>query len=167
MNIVMHETAEKDIAQWQAQDVLHRISAYRKHHFPFMEGKPEKARLFQKYGSPETVADVIAKGGTDLFFSNSQMVMTGDYLLMPENPESLMQLNKILLAYPFCKGKTEYLVAMDCWGDQIRYPFSGKERQVFRIDILLDKIQKCGMNCRIGHRPEDIAYANQRVVPLI
>lgn len=127
---------------------------------------PEQARVFRKYGTPEQTAERIRTGSSDIFFDNGTTVMTNDYLLSREAPETFVMLADVLAVYPEMRSKGEYLVVHDRWGDEFRYPFAVGQKQVFRIGILIDKIKKAAPGCRTGHRPEDLEYARQHTEPL-
>ena len=166
MSITMHQNRAHYLCGWTAKDVVAAIRKYRMTHVRLLQAGIPKARVFQKYGAPEKVAASIANGAKNIFFQNTKMVMTQDYVLMPENPETFLMLKDILLAYSFVSRDQEYLYVKDRWGDAYRYPFSAGQKQVFRIAILLDKIEHSAPECRIGNTPENNAYAKQKAIPL-
>lgn len=168
MNIVMHRNMESPLCRWKGSDVIAALIRYRRTHFRLLGsiGTPS-ARVFLKYGDADRLAEIIAEGAKDIFFQNKKTVMTQNYLMMPENPESFVLLERIVLAFPEMRGQEEYLTVQDCWGDSFRYPFSAGQKQVFRIQVLLDKIERSAKACRIGHKPEDIAFAREQRIPLV
>lgn len=167
MNITVTRNTGSPLMRWTAEDLLAAIRTYRRTHLRLLSAGIANARVFLKYGDPAETAGIISEGAKDIFFQNGRTVMTQTYLMMPENPESLVLLERIVLAYAETRGKDEYLTVQDCWGDVFRYPFSAGQRQVFKIQILLDKIENSAKNCRIGHKPEDIAFAKEHSIPLM
>lgn len=127
---------------------------------------PEQARVFRKYGTPEKVAALLRQGSKAVFFDNGALCMTESYLLNRTAPEQLVLLTDVLAVYSELRGKEEYLVVHDRWGDVFRYPFAVGQKQVFRIGILADKIKKAAPACRTKHRPEDMEYIGQHTEPL-
>lgn len=168
MSITMHRNTDSPLCHWKGRDVIAAIVRYRRTHLRLLGsiGVPS-ARIFQKYGEPDELAGMIAEGAKDIFFQNGKTVMTQTYLMMPENPESFMLLERVVLAFSEMRGQEEYLTVQDCWGDSFRYPFSAGQKQVFKIQILLDKIESSAKECRIGHKPEDIAFARAHTIPLV
>ena len=166
MSITMHRSTESPLCRWTANDVIAAIRRYRMMHVRLLQGNIPKARVFLKYGEPDVLAQMIAEGAKDIFFQNGKTVMTQNYLMMPENPESFILLKHAVLAYGEVRGGSEYLVVQDCWGEMFRYPYSAGQKQVFKIQILLDKIESTAKGCRIGNTPENLAYARSRRIPL-
>ena len=97
---------------------------------------------------------------------NGKVIVTEEWILDTENPESLMRLECALLAFPDMRGQGEYLAVQDCWGDAFAYPFAVGQQQVIKISVITDKIKRAAPECRIGHRPEDLAYAKAHRIPL-
>ncbi len=125
---------------------------------------PEKSLLFRKYGTPDTVAEMIAADAADIFFENRKMIVSQHFLLKKDNPESLMRFEWILLAYIRHSGAAPlprgiFLAAHDCWGSRQFYPFAVGEQQIFKPEILLDKIKKNAPGVQIGSSAEHFAYA--------
>lgn len=114
---------------------------------------PERADVFQRYGTPERVAEMIRSGMTEIFFENRQMCMTERFLLEMDDPDSFLLLTDIRRAYPMKYGDKEYLMAEDANGKKYRYSFAVGQKQVFKITILLDKIRKASPESRIKDRP--------------
>ena len=128
---------------------------------------PERAEVFRKYGAPDTVAERIRNGSEDVFFQNGRLVVTEQYLLDTERPETLLFFPHALTVYPDgVKGREEYLIVYDSWGRKLRYPYTNGKQQVMKADILTDKIRKHAPGCRSGHRPEDMDYVKQHQQPL-
>lgn len=127
---------------------------------------PAQSRLFRKYGSPDAVARMIADGSREIFFENGKMIVTGEWIMNTENPESFMRLERALLAFPDVRRNGEYLVVQDCFGNAYTYPFAVGQSQVIKISVITDKIKRAAPECRIGHRPEDLAYAKSHRIPL-
>ena len=155
-----------DIKTVTAEELLQSIRNSQSFFSLRLRKHPEQARVFRKYGTPEETAAFIREGSGDTFFNNGSMCMTGTYLLDCNTPESLLKLSDIRAAYPEKRGKDEYLVVHDRWGDMFRYPFSAGTKQVFRIGILIDKIKKAAPECRTSHRPEDLEYLRQQAEKL-
>ena len=128
---------------------------------------PEQADIFRKYGTPEQVAARIRNGSGDVFFGNGRTVVTEDYVLDTEKPDTLLFYPHALLVYPDgVQGKEETLVIYDEWGKKLRYPFTNGKQQVIRIGTLSDKIRRHNPKCRSGHRPEDLDYVKQNRITI-
>lgn len=128
---------------------------------------PERADVFRKYGTPDEIAERIRDGSNDIFFDNGRLVCTEQYLLDKEKPETLLFFPHALNTYPDgVRGREERLIVYDSWGQKLCYPFTNGKQQVFRIDILTDKIRKLSPECRNGHRPEDLEYVRQHAKKL-
>ena len=155
-----------DIKTVTAEELLQTIRQKQSFFSLRLRKHPEQARIFRKYGPPEETAALLRAGSSDVFFDNGTMCMTGTYLLDRDEPESLMKLSDIRAAYPEMRGKGEYLVVHDRWGDMFRYPFAVGSKQVFKIGILIDKIRKAAPQCRTSHRPEDLEYIRQQAEKL-
>lgn len=134
--------------------------------FSRLRRHPEGARVFRKYGTPEEAAALIRTGSRDIFFDNGTLCMTEDFLFDRSAPEHLLRLKDVLAAYGELRGKDEYLVVHDRWGDVFRYPFAVGQKQVFKIGILTDKIKKASPACRTSHRAEDMEYVRQHTEAL-
>ena len=134
--------------------------------FSKLKRHPEQASVFRKYGGPEKTAELIRKGSSDVFFDNRALCMTNEYLIDRNAPETFLLLQDALAAYGEMRGGGEYLIVHDCWGEQLRYPFSVGQKQVFRLSILTDKIRRAAPDCRTSHRPEDLEYVRKHTVPL-
>lgn len=134
--------------------------------FSRLRRHPEAARVFRKYGTPEETAALIRAGSHDIFFDNGTLCMTSEFLLDRSAPAHLLRLQDVLAAYGELRGKDEYLVVHDRWGDVFRYPFAVGQKQVFKIGILIDKIQKASPSCRKSHRAEDLEYVRQHTEAL-
>ncbi len=128
---------------------------------------PERADVLRKYGTPDEIAERIRAGSGDIFFDNGRLVVTEQYLLDTEKPGTLLFFPHALNTYPDgVKGKEETLIVYDSWGQKLCYPFTNGRQQVFRIDILTDKIRRHSPECRQGHRPEDIEYVRKHAKKL-
>lgn len=128
---------------------------------------PEQADVFRKYGTPEQVAERLRNGCGDVFFDNGRMVVTEQFVLDTEKPETLLFYPHALTVYPDAvQGRESYLVVYDQWGQKLRYPFTNGSQQVIRIDTLSDKIRKHAPGCRGGHRPEDLDYVREKRIAL-
>lgn len=132
---------------------------------------PERCAVFRKYGTPERVAEMLAADGGEIFFENKHLTVAQHWLMQKGNPESLMRFEWILLAYVRHSGalplpRGQFIAAHDCWGTRCIYPFAVGERQVFRPEILLDKIKKNAPGCKIGSSPQHRAYAKAHRRPL-
>ena len=128
---------------------------------------PERADVFRKYGTPDEIAERIRAGSGTVFFDNGRLVITEQYLLDTEKPETLLFFPHALNAYPDgVQGKEEQLIVYDSWGQKLCYPFTNGKQQVIRIGTLTDKIRKHAPECRSGHRPEDMEYVRQHQKPL-
>lgn len=128
---------------------------------------PERADVFLKYGDPESVAARIRSSSEDIFFQNGRLIVTDQFLLDTERPDMLLFFPHALTVYPDgVQGKEEYLVVYDSWGQKLRFPFTNGRQQVFKIDMLTDKIRRHAPGCRCGHRPEDLDYVRQQKRPL-
>lgn len=126
---------------------------------------PENADVFRKYGTPETVAEILRKGSSDVFFDNGRLVVTEQYMLDISDPETLLIFPNALTVYPDgVQGKEEYLVVYDKWGKKLRYPFTNGKQQVMKSVILIDKVRKNAPGCRCGHRPEDMEYVRKNQI---
>ncbi len=140
------------------------------HHLTYLL-HPERCAVFRKYGSPAAVAEMLSKESGSVFFENRYMQMTEHWLMRKDDPESLMRFEWILLVslrhsgtLPLPRGK--FLAAHDCWGFRCIYPFSAGERQIFKPEILLDKIKKKAPGCRIGSAPQYRRYVREHRRPL-
>ena len=134
--------------------------------FSKLKRHPEQASVFRKYGGPEKTAELIRQGRSDVFFDNRALCMTNEYLIDRDAPETFLLLKDALAAYGEMRGGGEYLVVHDRWGEQLRYPFSVGQKQVFKLGILIDKIRRAAPDCRTSHRPEDLEYVRKHTVPL-
>lgn len=114
---------------------------------------PEKAAVFQHYGTPDAVAAMIREGAADVFFENAQMCMTERYLLEKDDPDSFLLLSDIRKAYPMKYGAKEYLMTEDASGTKYRYSFAVGQKQLFKITVLLDKIRKASPQSSVKDRP--------------
>ena len=127
---------------------------------------PERSTLFRKYGSPETVEQMLEAERGNVFFENSRMLVTQHWILKKDNPESLVRFEWVLLAYQRSSPSGTYLVVYDCWGSKYTYPFAVGEQQVFRPEIVLDKIKKHAPGCQIGCSAQHLAYVRSHIRPL-
>jgi len=140
------------------------------YHLPYWL-HPERCAVFRKYGSPERVAEMIETEQREVFFENRHMLVTQHWLMRKHDPESLMRFEWILIAYTRHSGTLPlprglFLAAHDCWGTRCFYPFAVGEQQVFKPEIVLDKIKKNAPGCKIGCSPQHLAYARAHRRPL-
>jgi len=121
--------------------------------------QPQKSPLFRKYGSPERVAEMRGTEGKDIFFENSKMLVSQHWLAVKNDPERFVRFEWILLAYTRRSPFGTYLTVHDCWGSRLAFPFAVGEQQVFKPEIILDKIKKNAPGCQLGCTKQHLDYA--------
>ncbi|MBR6108028.1 MAG: hypothetical protein IKQ39_08480 [Oscillospiraceae bacterium] len=131
--------------------------------------RPQKSPLFRKYGSPERVAEMLQTEGNNIFFENSKMLVSQHWLAVKNDPERFVRFEWILLAYSRSTPRGIWLTVHDCWGSKLTFPFAVGEQQVFRPEIILDKIKKNAPGCQLGCTKQHLDYArsHRRKLPEI
>lgn len=122
--------------------------------------------VFLKYGSPESIAEIIADGANSSIVSCKQTILTDKFILKKNDFETFVPLESILLLY-----KKEHrtngildsvsLVVHDEYGDDFEYPFKLGKKYEGEFNLAGAEIAKHAPNARFGYTKENLAYVKQ------
>lgn len=132
---------------------------------------PERCRLFQKYGDPDTLAQLISDHCDNTLLESKQILVTDQFIMKRNQFESLIVYEKILLLYRK-EHRTNgildgvYLVIHDAYGDSYEYPFKLGKKHVDEFHQTAAEIANRAPNCRVGYTKENLTYVKENQLEL-
>ncbi len=123
-----------------------------------------RARIFRKYGSPDSIAERIAAEADTPLLSSQKALIADSFIMNRGNFESYVPFSEILLCYKK-EQRTNgiltgiFLVVHDAYGDKFEYPFKlGKKHEEEMLDVM-KHISTQAPKAAFGYTPENLKYA--------
>lgn len=123
-----------------------------------------RARVFRKYGSPDSIAMRISEG--EPLLESNKTLLTDSFIMKHGDFESFIPFEDILLIYRKTHATNGvqdgvYLVVHDAYGDSFDYPFKLGKKHESEMENAFAVIMQRADRARVGYLKENLEYAKQ------
>ena len=123
-----------------------------------------RARVFRKYGSPDSIAMRISEG--EPLLESNKTLLTDSFIMKHGDFESFIPFEDILLIYRKTHATNGvqdgvYLVVHDAYGDSFDYPFKLGKKDESEMENAFAVIMQRADRARVGDLKENLEYAKQ------
>lgn len=126
-----------------------------------------RARVFRKYGSPDSIAMRISEG--EPLLESNKTLLTDSFIMKHGDFETFIPFEDILLIYRKTHSTNGvqdgvYLVVHDAYGDSFDYPFKLGKKHESEMEDAFAVIMQRADRARVGYLKENLDYAKQNAV---
>ncbi len=138
-------------------------------HFHSKVKKPEELRLFKNYGTPDELASLLRIGSDGILHQSRSLLLTTQFLMNPNDLESVMPLSCVQLAYIHTSSyngipTSQTMKVHDIYNHTLEYSFKlGKKGRAEIEEILLGMVSAAPW-IMIGYDPQKVRCAAQKKI---